>query len=117
MPLVTVYTSAEPPAEEKATALLRDLSSTTARVLGKPESYVMTCLVPRSRMTFAGSFEPSCLVEIKSIGGLGGDRATRLTEAVCKLAADAIGVPARRVYVVFADVPAPLWGFDGKTFA
>jgi phenylpyruvate tautomerase len=116
MPLVTVYTSAEPPSEDKAAALLRDLSSTTARVLGKPESYVMTCLVPRARMTFGGTSEPSCLVEIKSIGGLGGDHAARLTEAVCKAVPAAIGVPARRVYVVFADVPASLWGLDGKTF-
>jgi phenylpyruvate tautomerase len=116
MPLITVYTSAEPPSEDEATALLRDLSSTTARVLGKPESYVMTCLVPRTQMTFAGTFAPSCLVEIKSIGGLGGDQAARLTEAVCKAVPAAIGVPARRVYVVFADVPASLWGLDGKTF-
>lgn len=116
MPLVTVYASAEPLADEKATALLRDSSSTTARLLGKPESYVMTCLVPRSRMTFAGSPEASCLVEVKSIGGLGGDRAKRLTEAVCKLVHDALGVPTNRTYVVFADVPASFWGFDGKTF-
>jgi phenylpyruvate tautomerase len=116
MPLATVYTSAEPPAEEKATALLQNLSSTTARLLGKPEAYVMTCLVPRTFMTFAGSFDPSCLVEIKSIGGLGGDRAKQLTEAVCKLVHVALGVPTNRIYIVFADVPAPLWGFDGKTF-
>jgi len=116
MPLVTVYTSGEPPPEEKSTALLRELSSTAARVLGKPESYVMTCLVPRSRMTFAGSFEPSCLVEIKSIGGLAGDRPARLTEAVCRLVPAALGVPPTRIYVVFSDVPAPHWGFDGKTF-
>jgi phenylpyruvate tautomerase PptA (4-oxalocrotonate tautomerase family) len=116
MPLVTVYTSAEARAEEKSATLLRDLSSTTARLLGKPESYVMTCLVPRTSMTFAGSPEPSCLVEIKSIGALGGDSTKRLTEAVCKLVRDALGVPTNRTYVVFMDVPAPLWGFDGKTF-
>lgn len=116
MPLVTVYTSAEPPPEENARALLRDLASATARILGKPESYVMTCLVPRSPMTFAGSFEPSCLVEIKSIGGLGGDRPTRLTEAVCKLLQVATGIRPERVYVVLADVPARMWGFDSKTF-
>jgi hypothetical protein len=45
----------------------------------------MTCVVRRSRLTFGGSFDPSCLVEVKSIGGLGGE------------------------------VPAHLWGFDGAT--
>jgi phenylpyruvate tautomerase len=85
MPLVTVYTSVEPPADEKLNRLRRDLSSTTARLIGKSESYVMTCLVPSAHLTFGGSFDPSCLVEVKSIGGLGGD------------------------------VPAHLWGFDGAT--
>ncbi len=116
MPLVNVYTSAEPPAEESAKTLLRDLSSAIARALGKPESYVMTCLVPRSRMTFAGTFAPSCLVEVKSIGGLSGDSSARLSKSICGLLSDRLGVPANRTYIVFADVPASMWGFDGATF-
>jgi phenylpyruvate tautomerase PptA (4-oxalocrotonate tautomerase family) len=116
MPLVSVYTSAELPAEESLKTLLSDLSSTTARVLGKPESYVMTCVVPRSHMTFAGTFAASCLVEVESIGGLGGDSTKRLTEAICRLLHDGLGVPASRMYVVFKDVPARMWGFDGATF-
>jgi len=116
VPLACVYASVQPPSEEKSRALLLDLSSTMARVLGKPERYVMTCLFPRARMTFAGSSDPSCLVEIKSIGGLDGDNASRLSEAVCALLGDHLGLSASRVYVVFADVPAPLWGFDGATF-
>src|SRR5260370_42102301 len=70
MPLITVYTSAEAPPDEKAQSLLRDLSSTFAQLLGKPERYVMTRLAPRSPMTFAGSPDPACYVEIKSIGGI-----------------------------------------------
>lgn len=116
MPLVNVYTSAQPPAEEKANGLLRDLSLTSARLLGKPESYVMTCLVPRADMTFGGSSEPSCLVEIKSIGGLTPECTARLSEAVSLLLHDGLGVPLNRIYIVFADVPAHLWGFDGATF-
>jgi phenylpyruvate tautomerase PptA (4-oxalocrotonate tautomerase family) len=116
MPLVSVYTSAPAPAEDKVQSLLRNLSSTLASVLGKPESYVMTCLVPRSAMTFAGTFEPSCLVDIKSIGKLTRESAAALSEVVCKLVADALGVPGNRVFLVCTDVPAHLWGFDGSTF-
>jgi phenylpyruvate tautomerase len=116
MPLVNVYTSAEPPTEERTNALLRDLSSTLARLLGKPEAYVMTCLVPRTRMTFAGSLEPACLVEVKSIGGLTADRTARLSEAVSALLRDGLSIPTSRIYIVFSDVPAHLWGFDGATF-
>ena len=116
MPLVSVYTSAELPTDEKLSALQKALSSTAARLIGKPEAYVMTNVVARSRITLGGSFGPACLVEIKSIGGLGGDVPTRLTEAICKLLHEALGVPTNRIYVVFADIPANMWGFDGATF-
>jgi phenylpyruvate tautomerase len=116
MPLINVYTSAESPSEDKSQTLLRDLSKTLAHLLGKPENYVMTCLVPRPRMTFAGSFEPACLVEIKSIGGITRESATRLTEAVCKEVHEVLRVPTNRIYVVLDDVPAHRWGFDGSTF-
>jgi phenylpyruvate tautomerase PptA (4-oxalocrotonate tautomerase family) len=116
MPLVTVYTSAESPAEGQGKALLSALSEAVARILGKPEKYVMTCLVPRTAMTFGGSFEPACSVEIKSIGGLTPDRSARLSEAVCELLPKALGISRDRVYVVCEDVPAHLWGWNGATF-
>jgi phenylpyruvate tautomerase PptA (4-oxalocrotonate tautomerase family) len=116
MPLVTVYTSAESPAEEQGKALLSALSGAVTRVLGKPERYVMTCLVPRTRMTFGGSFEPACSVEIKSIGALTPDRCARLSEVVCELVPQALGIPRDRVYVICEDVPAHLWGWNGSTF-
>jgi phenylpyruvate tautomerase PptA (4-oxalocrotonate tautomerase family) len=116
MPLINVYTSAELPSDDESQTLLRNLSKTLARLLGKPESYVMTCLVPRTRMTFAGSFDPACLVEIKSIGGITRESAVRLSEAVCKEMCKIFGVPTNRSYVVLDDVPAHMWGFDGTTF-
>jgi phenylpyruvate tautomerase len=115
MPLVTVHTSSALPAEEALNALQRDLSATAAKLLGKPESYVMTCLVPGSRLTFGGSFDPSCLVEVKSIGGLSGGVAGKISAAVSTLLHEALGVPTNRIFIVFADVPASLWGFDGAT--
>ena len=116
MPLATVYTSAEIPPPAQRDALLRDVSSTLARLLGKPEAYVMTCLAPRSPMTFAGSPDPACLVEVKSIGALAPQSTARLSEALCKRIQEGLGVPTNRVFVVFTDVPAHLWGFDGATF-
>jgi len=115
MPLVTVQTSSPLPADEKLDALQRDLSATAAKLLGKPESYVMTYMMRGSRLTFGGSFEPSCLVEIKSIGGLGGDAPAKISAAVCTLLHEALGVPKNRIFLVFTDVPANLWGFDGAT--
>jgi phenylpyruvate tautomerase PptA (4-oxalocrotonate tautomerase family) len=116
MPLLTVHTSAPELPEEKAQALLRTLSSTAAQILGKPERYMMTCLAPRSPMTFGGTTEPACAVDVRAIGGLAGDAPKRLSEAVCRIVQEHLHVPKDRVYVVCADVPASLWGFDGSTF-
>lgn len=116
MPLLTVYTSADAPTEARTETLLRELSQALTRELKKPESYVMTCMVPRARMAFGGSFEPACAVEIKSIGGLAGGAAGRLVASVSKLVHEALRVPSNRIYVVCTDVPAALWGLDGATF-
>src|SRR5579859_5303017 len=115
MPLATVYTSTEAPAE-KAAALLGKLSSTLATELSKPEAYVMTRLAPPSPMTFGGSSDPSSAIEIKSIGGLTARTTKRLSEVVCTLVSEALGIPKSRIYVVCADVPAHMCGFDGSTF-
>ena len=76
----------------------------------------MTYFAPRSLMTFAGSPDPACYVEITSIGGITRENASLLTQAACKAVHGALGVPTDRIYVVLHDVPAHLWGFDGSTF-
>lgn len=115
MPLVNVYTSAAPPAAPQA-FLLR-LSVTLSRELGKPEAYVMTCLMPRVAMTFAGTDQPSCYAEIKNIGHFSAEVTARLSRLVSDLLSEGLGVPPNRIYLEFQDAKPELWGFDGETFA
>jgi phenylpyruvate tautomerase len=116
MPLINVFTSAEPPAPEKSDALLKDLSSLLAKRFGKPERYVMTSLVPRGRMTFGGGASPACYVEIKNIGAIAPELSRALSADVCARLTAALGVPADRIYIGFTDVEAHLWGWNGDTF-
>jgi phenylpyruvate tautomerase len=88
-----------------------------ARELGKPETYVMTCLEPRARMTFAGTDEPSCYVEVKNVGTFTPDLTSRLSAAITDRLAAGLAVAKRRIYVEFADARPHMWGFDGDTFA
>lgn len=117
MPLINVYTSAPPPAEARAAALLRTLSKTLASELGKPESYVMTCLVPKTAMTFGGSDAPACYAEIKNIGALSRETTTRLSKVLCGLLSKELDVPQARIYLEFVCLEPHLFGFDGETFA
>ena len=68
MPLVNLFCSAPVPDATTKKQLLVSLSALLARELGKPESYVMTNLVPQCEMTFGGTDEPSCYVEVKNFG-------------------------------------------------
>jgi phenylpyruvate tautomerase len=115
MPVVRIVTSADTPGD--CGNLLRGLSQLLARELGKPESYVMTCLEPRAQMTFGGTSGPVCYVEVKNVGVFTPDVTQRLSAAICEKLAAAFAVPADRIYVEFSESPPHLWGHDGGTFA
>ena len=114
MPLISVKTSA--PGGAHPQALLGELSSSLAALLGKPERYVMTLLETEVPMTFAGDGAPACYVEVKSIGALDGDRTRQVSQAVAALIEQHLGIPAERTYIGFEDVPGRLWGWNGGTF-
>lgn len=117
MPFINVYTSAPPLSPDRADTLLRTLSRTLATELQKPESYVMTCLTPQARMTFAGTQAPACYAELKNIGTLTPERTARLSGVLCGLLERELGVPKNRIYLEFSNVEAHLFGFNGETFA
>ncbi len=115
MPLIRIVSSADPPPAPDS--LLRDLSALLARELGKPESYVMTCLEPRARMTFGGSDEPSCYVEVKNVGTFTAAKTALVSGVLAERLTAALGVPGNRIYIEFADAKPHMWGYDGDTFA
>ena len=111
MPLINVHTSATH--VSNAQELLKELSAVLADSTGKPEKYVMSMLQTDLPMTFGGSSEPCCYVEIKSIGSI---RPPAMTELFCKLIESKIGISANRIYINFEDIEAGNWGFNGQTF-
>jgi phenylpyruvate tautomerase len=114
VPLVRVISSVEPPTG--GNTLLRDLSALLARTLSKPESYVMTCLEPRALMTFGGSDQPSCYVEVKNIGTFSPDLTSGLSAAISDLLSKGLGLKKDRIYIEFADAKPHMWGYNGETF-
>jgi len=94
---------------------LRQASSLVAEKLGKPERYVMVAIEQPVPMVFAGNDEPAVFMELKSIG-LSESQTPDLSNALCELAHDALGVTQERVYIEFADAPRTMWGWNGTTF-
>ncbi|MDB9528815.1 phenylpyruvate tautomerase MIF-related protein [Oscillatoria sp. CS-180] len=115
MPLIKLQTSVPSPNKADIDRILKDLSSSLASYLGKPESYVMTVFEGDVPMTFGGSTDPVCYVEIKSVGTMG-SKTRAMSEEFCTKIEDALGVPKNRTYIEFADAAGSMWGWNGTTF-
>ena len=103
MPLINVRISTKE--VENPKALLTELSKELANLTGKPEKFVMSLLQVDVPMTFGGTEEPCCYVEIKSIGAL---KPSKMSESFCKLIESRTNIPSNRIYIGFEDVEANL---------
>jgi phenylpyruvate tautomerase len=101
--------------EEKRKSLLADLSRTVAETTGKPEQYVMVT-ANQSSILMSGKPGDAAFADVRGIGGLSGSVNRQLTEKICRLLNESLGVPANRIYLNFTDVEGSNWGWDGKTF-
>ncbi len=104
-----------PLSEEKGKPLLAALSKVMASVIGKPEQYVMVT-VTQSAMLMSGKAGDAAFVDIRGIGGLNGETNRKLSQQICKLLKDSLGIAPDRVYLNFTDVEAGNWGWNGSTF-
>ena len=114
MPLLHLSTSAEI-APDKRLGLSQALSRTVAKVIGKPEQYVMV-IVAQAQMLMSGSDAPSAFVDLRSIGGLGPKTNRELAQKISGLLGETLALPPDRVYLNFTDFAAAYWGYDGSTF-
>jgi len=114
MPLLKIQTNQELDPGRRA-ELAKQASSQVARMLGKPERYVMVALEYNPDMLFAGDNGPLAYLELKSIG-LPGERTGDFSSTLCALVEQALEVPRDRIYIEFADAARSMWGWNGGTF-
>jgi phenylpyruvate tautomerase PptA (4-oxalocrotonate tautomerase family) len=114
MPLLKLETSVPLP-EEKVNPLLTSLSKAVAGTIGKPEQYVMVT-ISQSAMLMSGKPGDAAFLDIRSIGGLNSETNRKLSQQLCKLLKDSLGIAPDRVYLNFTDVEAGNWGWNGSTF-
>lgn len=112
MPLLTIESNSRPTNEA---ALLAQASQQVAAMLSKPERFVMVRYTHQPHMLFAGKAEPLAFLSLKSIG-LPQDQTQTFSAQLCQFINEQLGVPTARIYIEFANVERPLWGWDGQTF-
>jgi phenylpyruvate tautomerase len=101
--------------DDKRKALLASLSKVMADTTGKPEEYVMIT-VTQTAILMSGKSGDAAFAEIRGIGGLSGDVNRQLSQKVCRLLNESLGVPPNRIYLNFTEVEAANWGWNGSTF-
>lgn len=116
MPFIQVKTSVSSIPQEQINNLLMMLSGKLAQHLSKPESYVMTAFEGGVSMTFGGTFEPVCYLEIKSIGQMNPRQTQAMSQDFCEAIAAEIGVPPSRIYIEYTDIEGYQWGWNSSTF-
>jgi phenylpyruvate tautomerase len=114
MPLLRLETTSALPSD-KAKGLLPALSKLVAETIGKPEQYVMVTAATAA-ILMAGKPGEAAFVDLRSIGGLGPEVNRQLSQRICRLLNETLGVPPNRVYLNFLEVEAANWGWNSQTF-
>ncbi len=114
MPLLKLETTVAL-SDDNRKALLASLSKVVAETIGKPEQYVMVTVSPVA-MLMSGKPGDAAFVDLRSIGGLSGGVNRQLSQKVCRLLNESLGLPQDRIYLNFTDIEAANWGWKGNTF-
>ncbi len=114
MPLIKLQISV-PLSDEKQEELLASVSKIIAESIGKPEQYVMAS-IETGPIMMAGKQGPAAFADVRNIGGLNGNVNKQISQKLCSLLEESLGISANRVYMNFSDVSAVNWGWNGNTF-
>ena len=109
MPFINISTSKRINNKEN---IIEELVILISSLSNKSKRFVMAKIKDNSQMYFEDS-SPCCFIEIKSIGSL---NPPEMTKSVCDFVFEKMGIPKDKIYISFEDVPASMWGWNGKTF-
>ncbi|XP_017417275.1 uncharacterized protein LOC108328018 isoform X2 [Vigna angularis] len=97
-------------------SILSEATSTVARIIGKPEAYVMIVLKGSVPISFGGNEQPAAYGELVSIGGLNPDVNKKLSAAIATILETKLSVPKSRYFLKFYDTKGSNLGWNGSTF-
>ena len=109
MPFINISTTAKVEDKKK---FMEEISVLISSLTHKSKKFVMAKLEDESKLFFYDE-SPCCFLEIKSIGSL---TPSEMTKAICSFVYEKIGIPRDKIYICFEDVPAEMWGWNGRTF-
>ncbi|XP_019054175.1 PREDICTED: macrophage migration inhibitory factor homolog isoform X1 [Nelumbo nucifera] len=87
-------------------SILSEATKTVAKIIGKPEAYVMIVLKGSVPMSFGGNEQPAAYGELVSIGGLNPEVNKKLSGAIATILETKLSVPKSRFFLKFYDTKA-----------
>jgi phenylpyruvate tautomerase len=115
MPVIKIQTN-KALSKDQTKELLAATSRKASEWLNKPEAYVQCVLETSTAMMFAGSTDPSILIEVRSLG-FSGHSMDEISRSLCILFHAHLKVPEDRIFINFFDIERGNWGWNGRTFA
>ncbi|XVF69911.1 hypothetical protein PTKIN_Ptkin11bG0119100 [Pterospermum kingtungense] len=110
MPTLNLYTNV-PVDAVTVSDILKDATKAVAKIIGKPESYVMILVNDGVPMAFAGTEAPAAYGELISIGGLGPSVNGKLSSTIAEILQTKLSIDSSRFYIKFYDAQVSM-GID-----
>ncbi len=97
-------------------SILSEATSAVAKIIGKPEAYVMIVLKGSVPISFGGTEQPAAYGELVSIGGLNPSTNKELSAEISAILETKLSVPKSRFFLKFYDSKGSNFGWNGSTF-
>ena len=111
MPFIETKTSASI-TKDQARALKEAFARAIEIIPGKSEEWLMLNTVGDCSMSFRGDMDTPCaMIKVEIFGKAKDSEYNRLTEEICRVASEILGVPSDRIYVRYEEVFH--WGYNG----
>jgi phenylpyruvate tautomerase PptA (4-oxalocrotonate tautomerase family) len=114
MPYLSLETNRDIGRDQQSEIIIQ-ASALVAKLLDKPEQYVMIALKPQTNMMFGGSEAPTAFLQLKSIG-LPKERCDDLADALCHFLQERLSIAKERVFIAFTDLERDMFAWNAKTF-
>ncbi|KPA17258.1 Macrophage migration inhibitory factor [Candidatus Magnetomorum sp. HK-1] len=109
------YLNIETNQKIKDETILSEVSAFMARLLNKPENYIMISITDQKTMMFAGKADPTALIQLKSIG-LSTEQCKEIAPKMNTFFESLLSVSGDRIYIDMIDIDRQMFAWNGKTF-
>lgn len=113
MPFINVKTNAAVSAD-KENAVKSALGQAITAIPGKSEAWLMVGIEPEYTLYFKGTNEPAAMVDVSVYGQANPSAFNLLTEKICAVLNEQLGIDSSRIYVKYSATEN--WGWNGSNF-